>query len=494
VAAIVEDLPPSIVSVVQSNACESPDKVALVAGEFETTYGELWHQIVVAADWYAAAGTKHGDRILISTDSRDPYFAPAYLGAHLAGAIAVPTDFRLSEDDLSKRRNYVDASLVLFGECQDDLRQCLQESGASINDSAASRPIDMSAIAEIMFTTGTTGDPKGVALTHQNISASAILIRQFIGNRSEDSEVVTIPLTHSFGLGRLRSSLLACGKLIVVPGLVFPQLTIQALQQHSATGLSCVPAGMRLLLSRCEESLSAISDQIRYVEMGSAPFSAKEKKRLCQILPSTRICMHYGLTEASRSTFSEFHEDFDHLDSVGRASPGVEIQVLDKNGASLACGEHGRIYIRAATVMSEYWNNPTATDSVLSRTTGWLDTGDLGWLDAQEYLHLAGRADDVINCGGKNILPEDLERIAADFPGVKDVACHGVPDPNAILGHVPRVLVVSDGQTIDAGELLKFLQANYEIKLPVVVLEFVDTIPRSESGKLLRNKLDSITA
>lgn len=479
----------SIIGVIRSHAVESPKQIALVAAKSAISYAELWHQIILAADWYLSAGVDSGDRIIISTDSRDPYFAAAYLGAHFAGAVAVPTSFRSSQTELSRRRDFVDAKMVLFGEPMLSFRQCMQESGKTVDDPAPAPTIDMSTIAEIMFTTGSTGRPKGVTLTHQNISASATLIRQFIGNNGNDVEVVTVPLTHSFGLGRLRSTLLAGGKLVLVPGLVFPRLTMQALQQHTATGLSCAPGGMRLLLSQCEDGIRELAGQIRYIEMGSTPFSADEKKRLCEILPTTRLCMHYGLTEASRSAFSEFHSDYDHLDSVGRASPGVEVKVLGGNSEILKSGELGRIHVCAPTVMAGYWNDAPSTDRVLDKVTGWLDTGDLGWLDAHDYLHFAGRADDVINCGGVNILPDDLERIAASFPGVADVACRGIPDPDEILGEVPLLCIVPVDESVNVTRLTRYMQSTYHDALPTIVVQIVTQLPRTESGKLLRRKL-----
>lgn len=484
---MAEDLRP-IVRDLQTIVKAAPDRIALVTGKRQISYGELWAQSIAASEWYRLNGVTPGDRIVISTDSRDPYFSAAYFGAHLAGAIAVPSDYRSDAGDLEQRCRFVDAKIVLFHDKRDELLQHIEKSRPQV-DADMTVGIDMSSIAEIMFTTGSTGIPKGVALAHRNIAASAVLIRKFIGNTSSDSEVVTVPLTHSFGLGRLRSVLLAGGKLILVPGLVFPQLVIKGLQDHGATGLACVPGGIRLLMAQCESGLRDLADQIRYVEMGSAPFAAHEKAKLARLLPTTRICMHYGLTEASRSSFLEFHEDSDHLESVGRASPGVEIQIRDIGGQVLPSGVQGRIHVRAETIMAGYWSNESETEKVLNRESGWLDTGDLGHLDEDGFLHLTGRADDVINCGGENLMPNDVEQIAVDFPGVRDAACRGTNDPKGILGQVPLLCIVGDRSSIDVDELINYVRSRLTTRIPVILVEFVKSIPRSNSGKLLRHKL-----
>lgn len=481
-----------VADAVRRHALDDPNRLALVVGTTKITYEILWAQIHRAVDWFSDKELSDGARIIISTDSRDPYFVSAYFGVHLSGCVAVPTDFRSTEEELTRRQQIVGSSYALFGEQLDSFRRYVCESTNSNIFPEDSRPIEMSAVAEIIFTTGSTGSPKAVALSHTNILASAELLRLFVGNRNDDREVLTTPLTHSFGLGRLRSVLLAGGSLILVPGLVYPQLTIQALQEFAATGLACVPGGMRLLLKQNKASLQQLASQLRYIEMGSAAYSAQEKEQLCEIFPSTRLCMHYGLTEASRSTFSEFHEDFHHLGSVGKPSPGVDIKILDGSGRSLMPGKQGRIHVRAPTVMKGYWNNPDLTDKVLDQTTGWLDTGDLGWLDDQGYIYLAGRADDVINCGGVKILPSEIEMIASRFAGVDDVACVGIPDPGQVLGEVPVVCVVANNDAVGARALSDFIKSEYQGRIASIIVEPFKSLPKSESGKILRQELKEV--
>jgi len=283
--------------------------------------------------------------------------------------------------------------------------------------------------------------------------------------------------------------MLAGGTIVLVPGLTFPQLTIRALQDHSATGLACVPTGICLLAAKYEESLAGLASQLKYMEMGSAPLAVRDKKKLCRLLPDTRLCMHYGLTEASRSTFLEFHADRNHLDSVGKPSPGVEIRIFSQSEPSVSVEQVGLIHVRAATVMQGYWKDEKRTKKVLDRDSGWLNSGDLGYIDASGYVYLAGRADDQINTGGVKILPEDVERYANEFNGVKECGCIGIPDPDGLLGEVPLLFVVSGSAPLDQGELSSFLRKCSGLEMPKVVIRSIDELPRTESGKLLRREL-----
>lgn len=478
---------------VKAHAERQPDKPALISGKHSLSYAQLWRCSVAVASWLTKVqGIGPGDRVVLSAGAQGAWFAATYLGTHLAGATAVPLDDRLGE---TTRRSILDAvspALNLSGKDQVDLTAILAASAAGSSETDYQQvSLQSSDTADIMFTSGSTGTPKGVVLSHGNIMAAATNINAFIGNDASDREVLTLPLSHSFGLGRLRCNLLAGGTAILVPGLTFPALTLQALAGYQATGLAFVPAGAAVML-RLGDKFAAAACHLRYVEIGSAQMDIHLKHELMRVLPRARICMHYGLTEASRSAFIEFHADRDHLASVGKPTPNVEIRIVDSGRRALPTGNTGHIQVRGGTVMAEYWKNPVLTHSVRD-ADGWLRTGDLGYFDEQGYLYFEGRDDDLINVGGRKVYPLAVENSAVDIAGVEECACVAAADPDGVLGEVPMLYVVpSPGSTLTESSLLHMLRT---LLAPYAVprrIQFVEKLPKTDSGKIKRAALRTL--
>jgi long-chain acyl-CoA synthetase len=480
---------------VRAHAERQPDQPALISGKHALSYAQLWRGSMAVRHWLTQnRGIGPGDRVVMSAGSQGAWFAATYLGTHLAGATAVPLDDRLGE---TTRRAILDAvapALNLSGEHQGELTSLLTAatSGPVVVDQQQVA-LQSSDTADIMFTSGSTGNPKGVVLSHGNIMAAATNINAFIGNNASDREVLTLPLSHSFGLGRLRCNLLAGGTTILVPGLTFPALTLKALADYQATGLAFVPAGAALML-RFGDKFAAAACHVRYVEIGSAQMDLHVKRELMRVLPRTRICMHYGLTEASRSAFIEFHADREHLASVGKPTPNVEIRIVDGGGRALPAGSAGDIQVRGGTVMKEYWKNPELTHAVRD-ADGWLRTSDLGYFDECGYLHYKGRSDDLINVGGRKVYPLAVENCAVEIAGVEECACVAAADPEGMLGEVPVLYVVpAAGSTLTESSLLsrlRTLMAPYAVPRSI---HFVEKLPKTDSGKIRRaalRKLDS---
>lgn len=482
--------PATLAQHVRQHARATPSHAAVVTADFTLDYAQLWRCALHAAEWIAARTAHPGDRVVLLA-REDGWFPALYLGIHLAGRAAVPLDRKQPRERLRILLDQVDPALVLDGSALDALNESLAGAAARSDvapGEVARWPAPADA-ADILFTSGSTGTPKGVVLSHGALLASAHNINNFIGNDGGDREVVTVPLHHSFGLGRLRCNLVAGGTIVLVPGVGYPGLVFAAMAAHRATGLSCVPAGMQLLLRAGEEDLANAAGSLRYVELGSAPMQLPAKRRLMQLLPRARLCMHYGLTEASRSAFIEFHSSAARLDSVGRATPGVALRIVDEQGRTVPPGTIGRIQVQAATLLREYWRDPARTAKVFTND-GWFDTQDLGRLDAEGYLYLAGRRDDQINVGGRKVHPLEVEAAATAEEDVQECACVGRPDPEGILGEVPVLYVVPRARaSLDVKLLQRRLGRRLEPHAVPREVRLVQQLPRSESGKVLRMEL-----
>jgi long-chain acyl-CoA synthetase len=484
----------TLIEMVEQRAVQHPMRVALITGERLVTYGELWARIMAVAKEFADCGIGPGDRVLLVAPSV-PAFVFGYLATHFVGAVAVvldpnaPTERR---DELIRRA----APKLVFaanagGHPEVGRMRSIAELEALPLGVTCLQPPSLESLADLLFTTGTTGRPKGVRLTHRNLAAAARHINMTIGNDEDDVEVVPLPLYHSFGLGRLRCNLIAGATVVLVEGFRLPGEIFSAIERHHATGLVGVPAGFAVLLRFGARGLGPFAEQLRYVEIGSAPMPLAHKRALMELLPRTALWMHYGLTEASRSAFLEFHRNASHLDSIGTPAPDVAISIRRDNGSPCSSGEAGLLWIGGSHVSPGYWDDSDLTAA--SFRDGWVCTGDIVHSDESGFLHLHGRSDDMINVGGFNVSPDEVEQVLATHPSVQEAACIGIPDPRDIAGQVVRAyLVFAPGRARpEDAELSAWAAAHIEsYKIPLQY-RWIDTLPRTASGKLLRASLRS---
>jgi long-chain acyl-CoA synthetase len=472
-----------------------PERLALVTGDDVLTWGQLGDRVCGAATLWARTGVGAGDKVILAA-STSPAFLSGYFAAHLLGAVPLPVDPRIPAERLSfiadrvePKHIYLARRLDVPGRETRDIEELGGERATDPPDSAILDG-DPEDIADILFTSGTTGLPKGVVLSHRAIQAAATNINGYLRNGPDDREVVPLPLSHSFGLGRLRCQVLAGGTILLVDGFTAAGKMFEMMREWRATGFAIVPAGLAVLFKMTEDTLGEFAGQLRYLELGSAAMPEPDKRRLMRLLPDTRLCMHYGLTEASRSAFIEFHEMRDRLGSIGLPTPGVEIRIVDESGRELGPGERGRLVVRAATCMTEYWQDPGTTAAAL--VDDWLVSGDIGHRDEDGYLYLEAREKDLINVGGREVSPVEIERILGEHPAVAECGCAGIPDPQGITGHAVKAFLVAQPGVDPLPkpvELVKTLRGRIEpYKMPVAY-EWIDALPRTFSGKLQRNRL-----
>lgn len=469
-------------------AVNHPEREAVISGKERISYKQLCSSIIAARDKYInELAIKPSSTILLAA-GKQVGFAYAYFGAHLAGIKVVPLDAQTNPDRLQYIIEATSASLLIgFEGVETDVRE-IKLSEFETKDAALETPEfpSLDTIADILFTTGTTGAPKGVSLTHSNEAAAARNINTFIGNTSDDKELLALPISHSFGLGRLRCCLSIGATIILLGNFANVKKLFRVMGEEQVTGFTMVPASWRYLHKFSGDKLAEYYDQLKYIELGSAFLSAEEKQEIADLLPNTRVCMHYGLTEASRSTFMEFHEDKEYLSSVGKASPFTDIQIFDDKGNIVPPGEEGEICVKGEHVTNGYLNIPRQ-DAFFGEH---FRTGDWGRITDNGYIFLASRKKDLINVGGKKVSPDEVEMQIMKVPGVSDCACIATPDPEGVLGEVVKAFVVKDEEIeIDFETIRKQIEPRLEYyKLPVV-WEWISEIPKTQNGKTRRNLL-----
>lgn len=488
----------SILYSIFKNAEIYPQKIALISG-FEPhtnslSYSVLVDKIINYAEYLSTKANYKKKAIVISA-SQSIEFVCSYFAIHLVGAIAVPINPQLPDAKLQLMIDQCSAKLVILNRTAK-----LSNNAEIINFDSLSNyegsgmlgslqfPMQKD-FADILFTTGTTGFPKGVMLTHHNIFSGASNINNFICNTTQDIELSPMPLSHSFALARLRCNLMIGATIVLANGLLLPGKIYKQLEETKATGFSSVPAGIAILFKFGEEKLAKFKNQLNYLEIGSSPMPLIHKEKLMELLPHTRICMHYGLTEASRSSFIEFHSDKDFLDSIGKPTSGVKLEIRNNKKNKCSTGENGEIVLQGNSIAKKY----VSQGNILNQD-GWFYTGDLGFINSKGYIFLSGRKSDIINIGGQKVAPFEIESLINLLPSIQESACIGVADPNGLTGESIKLFLVhmkydSSLDKISDHDVILYLRDKLEsYKIPSLIV-WADNIPKSQSGKILRHLL-----
>ena len=478
-----------LLCLIAHHASLCPDKAALVEGKRRVTYGQLVANIETAAAFLHHCGLKPGERIVLAAQ-KETQFVYLYFAAHLLGIVNVVVDSASPAERLQYITRVVKPSLIVGNDLAIEGRQCVPFAALDSykrQDSTLALPhVQASDVADVMFTTGTTGAPKGVCLSHANIAGSASNTNSFIGTCSSDVEALALPLSHSFGLGRLRCVLTAGATLVLINNFANLKSFFSVLQSEHVTGFGMVPAVWQYIKRISGNRISRYAPQLRYIEMGSAALPVEDKRLLMELFPHTRLCMHYGLTEASRAMFTEFHSSAQDLNAIGRpASPHVEAMIADEQGNPVDDGVDGEICVRGNMVTRSYFLPADNKDAFFD---DWFRTGDWGHRASNGTYYLTGRKKELINVGGEKVSPASIEQVIKSL-GVEDCACIPVPDPNGVLGEVPKVFLQRDGNMQDIDDLKRRAARLLPPHEVPVFWEWIDVIPRTASGKIQRLKL-----
>ena len=496
---------------VLSLAKRQPKKPAVLFKKVSLNYKELADQVIRCGTFLSGLGIQRKDRVLFTALSK-PETVVIYLGIQYAGGIAVALDKNASAENAWQIYSDTEASLFVTdrpcGEYMDQMRVfSLRELyAACVEDlqTPAADPLchllpyrypDKEDIAEMIFTTGTTGKPKGVMLSYRAVYQISKNTIDGIGILPEDRVLVPLPLNHSLALRELRGALWQGATVVLQNGFAFAKDLEKNITELGCTGMVTVPASLELVRSQMQDQFAAIIGRLRYMEVGAGSLSVRQRKEFSALLPDTDLNNTWGSSETGGALFTKVHDvakDPVKIAAIGKPIPGVVIKMLDAEGNALSQTDHehpGRLSLKGEMVMSGYWNREEATKDALRE--GWLVTNDLVYSDTDGYVYMLGRADDIINVGGEKVSPIEVENQAGEFPAIRECACIGVPDPKETLGQIPVLfLVKGDGFSLE--ELKKYLNSHMErFKIPQEFIE-VEALPRNRMKKLDRKSMRGI--
>jgi HIP---CoA ligase len=512
---------PSIPALLDASAQRFASRVAVVDGATSLTYPQLLESSREFAAALVASGIEPGDRVAIWSFNSAQWIV-ALFGILEAGATLVPINTRFKGVEAADilARSSARALVTVTDFLGTDYLEMLRSSGEHLpaldtvvvagGDRASggvswseflARATDESRQAagaraarvgpedgsDILFTSGTTGVPKGVVMTHRRTLRVATDWVRMTGLRAGDRYLMVNPYFHMFGLKAGILASVASGATMLPQPVFDVDRVLQRVADERVTVLPGPPTLYQSILDHPNRASYDLST-LRIAVTGAADIPVELIRRVREELPFAFIVTGYGLTEAGTASATGPDDDFEAIaTTVGRARPGFEIRIVDTDGASVPAGESGEVVVRGSSVMSHYLDDPQATAAALS-PDGWLRTGDLGVLDDNGRLRIVGRAKDMFIVGGFNAYPAEIENALLRHPDISAAAVIGIPD--ARLGEVGMAFVVlRAGATTTGDDVIAWSRdqmANYKVPRCVEVL---DVLPLNATGKVMKAEL-----
>ena len=504
----------------EDSARNVPERTAVICGEARFTYAEIDAKANQVANALKKIGIEKGDKVALSCANL-PFFPIIYYGILKTGAVVVPLNillkareiaYHLADSDAKAYFCFEGTAELLIGEqgfkgfsqtetCENfvlltlDLnKQSPYENTQTLTEFTKNQPVDYATeltdaddTAVILYTSGTTGQPKGAELSHLNVLLNARLSDTMYPRNAHDVHLITLPLFHSFGqIVQMNTGFYNRATLVLLPRFT-PEAALQMMQTNNVTIFAGVPTMYWALLNISDVEkfdLAKISATLRMCFAGGSPLPVEVLKGF-EAKFNTKIIEGYGLSETSPiATFNK--HDASRAGSVGFPVWGVEIRIVDENGNDVADGELGEIAIRGHNIMKGYYKRPEATEAAIK--DGWFYSGDVGRRDEEGYLYIADRVKDMILRGGFNVYPRELEEVLMTHEAVSLCAVVGIRHEEH-GEEVKAFIVKKDGASISENEIVEWCKTNMaSYKYPRFV-EFRETLPMTATGKILKREL-----
>lgn len=502
--------------VLRAHAVERPHKVALAtASGSRVSFGELNERANRLNDAAARMGLKKGSRAAILSRNRPEYIEVYALSK--SGVIVVPLNWRLAANELLRLLSHAAPEILFVDDVNRGVAESLREhlpfvrhfvaldecgdhwlsyeallsTGSAREPGEAAQPGD---VLCLMYTSGTTAAPKGVALTHAGLLGNArTAVDEMLGLTEQDRTLAAMPLFHVGGMWYHLFPSLAAGCTTLLLSEFDAGTVLRQLEEHRITNLHLVPTMIAAILAHPAAAVADLS-HLRLIFYAASSMPAELLRRSMDAFPGSSFAQAYGSTEggivsvldpeAHRRARDPAHERL--LLSCGKACSGRSVRIVGADGEACAVGDIGEIEVGSADLMKGYWHDEASTSAVLR--DGWLKTGDLGYLDGEGFLYIVDRRNDMVITGGENVFPTQVESVLYRDADVLEAAVFGVPDP-VWVEKVVAAVVLKPGARVTEQELIQRLRAQLAPYKCPKQIHFTDSLPKSAVGKVLRKAL-----
>lgn len=501
----------------ENSAEHFPDKLAVWFQGVWKTYGQIDLMADRLANYLVSIGVCKGDRVAILYSNSFEFIA-SYFGVLKVGGVSVALNTETTTDDLvfilnhcqakavisqvknlkvlipalkrtpgvghlitehKKSQVFVDNGNCLYGEC---LSEILDDWDCERVDVKC---IDID-LASIVYTSGSTGEPKGVMLTHRNVVSNTISIVKYLELTEADRIMVVLPFNYIYGQSLLTTHFFVSGSVVIENRLVYPQITLETMVDTDVTGFAGVPSTFLILLDRTSIREFEFK-KLRYVTQAGGAMAAKTQKEVASVFGGCQLFIMYGATEAGpRLTYVEPGRLNEKWGSIGRAIDNVEVFVAGESGERLPVGAEGEIVARGSNIMTGYWCDAEGTAEVLR--DGLYFTGDLGVMDDDGYIFVVGREKEIIKAGGFRVSSKEVEEALLGHDDIHEAAVIGVDDE--IFGEAIKAFVVpKPGVTLCVDLIKKHLRGVLPPYKHPKHFEVRGSLPKNQSGKIMKKKL-----
>ncbi len=473
-----------------------PDRTAILFENRRTSYRELWERCGKLAGMVSAQGAAPGDRIAILADN-SPQYLEMYVGLPAAGFVIVPLNTRHAQPELQYALKDAEARLLItdrdpgaLGELVDTVISLPDEYESLLAGALAAElgvGITEDTLAGLFYTGGTTGESKGVMLSHRNLISNTFHNMTIAQLSQDDVWLILAPMYHAAGTNGVLGGIWTAS--CQIPLRAFdPATALDLIEEHGVTHTLGVPAMIAAITELQRTSPRDVSS-LRLLLHGGSPIATEVVRRASSAFPGTEFAHVYGATETAPLVSGIRNEqlclDEPRGRSCGQALIGVQLKIVDEHGSELPAGEVGEVAAKGPNIMQGYWRKPEQTAEVLR--DGWYHTGDLGRMDADGYLYLVDRAKDMIVTGGENVYCSEVEEALYKHPAVLEAAVIGVPDGK--WGEAVHAVVVQR-EPVSADELIEFCRGHIAgYKLPKGITFSETELPKSGPGKILKREL-----